>query len=690
MERDKFMKRSSCIVRFLVALPILSIILMTGGCSSDGGGSDGSSTPTPTQTPFTISLSASSNFIDFNETTSISAVVYDDSGNTIAGESLIFTVDDPLIASVTRSAVTGSNGTAITTFSARTFSGDVNVTATAGDLSSAPIVITILSGAAPSDMSLTINPSAILVKGTSTVQARVLDDNGGPVSDGTTVSFSSGNVLLGTFSSATTTTNSGYASATFNAASQPGTVTVTVKSAGLSETANITILPAPAAVLQFVSATPQLLAIQGSGGIETAVVKFVVKDSNDDPVEGTNVSFVLQGPNGGEYIDPPPDATPKQIDVSTGADGVAQVILHSGAVSGPVTIRGTTYVTDGQGNQLPISAQSSVISIGGGVPSAKHFSVAASKLNVPGLGYNGLETAFTVYLSDRFGNYNILQGTTVSFISEAGLAVDTANVTLDATGVASVTARTQIPSLFSGPENVQPLAWESSLQNYIANTYGINIGHPRDGRASVLVYVRGEEHFSDSNANGVYDAGETFTDTLDDPFNDFNDNNTYDGPSSSDPQEPYIDAGSNGIWNGSNNRWDSNKFIFMNFPILLTGPLHVQPNVSSFTVADGSSAEIRLLVCDENGNIPPAGTKLSVSIDKGRILGTTDLTYTDSNFIASSMSGQLSQIEFVYNIEDADAGDTKALENAKITFTVDWAGEARKDTYSVSVYGTID
>lgn len=685
------MERSRWVVFSMVGLLALLTILITG-CSSNGGGSGGEATPpTPTQTPFKISLTASPVFLNFNEASTINAIVYDSSGNTIANENLVFTLNDPLLAVIGRNAVTGSNGTAKTVLTSRALSGDVAVTASVGSLSSAPLTISILSSTAPSDMTVSINPNAILIKGTSTVQARVFDDNGNPVPDGTTVSFSVGNPSFGNFPSATATTNSGYASATFLAANTPGNVSVTVSSGSLSETVTFAILPAPAAVIQFVSAMPQLIALQGSGSLETSIIKFVVKDSNDDPVNGANVSFVLQGPNGGEYIDPPPDPTPNQIDVSTNADGIAQAILHSGAVAGPVTVKGTTFVADGQGNQIPISAQSSVISIGGGVPSAKHFSVAASKLNIPGLGFNGVETVLSVYLADRFGNYNILKGTSISFNSEAGLAIDASQITLDEKGVAAVTARSQNPALFSGPEDVQPLPWEVSLQNYIADTYGTVIGHPRDGRASILVYVRGEEHFDDSNANGVYDTGESFLDTLDDPFIDFNDNSVYDNASSTDPEELFIDAGTpNGVWNGLNNKWDADKFIFTNFRILLTGELVVKTDTSTFAVPDGGYTSIKLLVCDQNGNIPPAGTKLTASTDTGTILGVTDLTYPDSNFIAATRDGQLSQIEFVYTLLDDNAGDANPPKAAKVTFTVDWAGEERQQTYTITLYGTVD
>lgn len=661
------------------------------GCSSDSGGSGGT-TPPPTQTPTAISVTAIPDSINIEETTTIKAVVYDSSGKTISGVLVVFTLDQPQIASVNSSATTGADGSATVTMTARKNAGAVKVTATVGTLKSdPPITVTILSSSAPTDMVLAANPDAVLVLGTSSVRAQVLDALGNPVPDGTTVSFKSDNELFGVFTSETATTNSGFASATFTAGDQPGIASVTVRSGNIAKQANITILPAAAASIQFVSASPQRIALQGSGGVETAIVQFVVRDSNGDPVEGATVSLAMTGPNGGEYIDPPPDATPTEIEVSTNATGIAQVTLHSGSVAGPVNVTATTFVPDGTGGQIPISAQSSVISVGGGIASADRFGVAATRLNIAGADFFGVETLISAYLADRFGNYNILQGTTVSFVCEPGLAIDTSEITLGETGIASVTARSQP----SGLLNIVPKQWETDLKNYIFQRYSRSINYPRFGRCSVLVYLRGEEHFDDSNANGVYDVGESFGDTEDDPFVDYNDNFVYDGPGSVDPEELYIDSAANGTWDGNNGVWDGDKALFQNIRILLTtSDLIVawDNSSSNFTVANGGSVSLRLLVCDLNGNPPPPGTKLSVSTDNGVFSsGVTELTYQDSSAIGDSTAAQLTMIEFPYTLSDKDSSDIEAAKRTIVTATVNWdGGSGRQQTYKVSISGTVD
>lgn len=683
-------RRCYLIFSFAILVGVFGIMLF--GCSSSGSG--GGSDTSTTKIPASIRVSAAPDSINPGQTTTITAVAYDASGNTLSGVKLTFTLNNPQVASVTSSATTGAKGVATVTFTARDLAGSVIVTATAGSISSdPPVTVSILSTTAPTQMNLTVNPTAILVQGTASVKAQLLDSTGNPVPDGTAVSFKSENALYGAFTSETATTNNGFATATFTAAAQPGTATVTARSGNLTQQIGISILPAFAAAIQFDSAVPQRIALRGSGGIETAVVKFIVMDSNNDPVEGATVSLALTGPNGGEYIDPPPDETPLKIDVSTNAEGIAQVILHSGSVAGPVTIVGTTFVQNSDGNLIPISAQSSVISIGGGVPSAKRFAVAVKDRNIGGWNCQNVSTDITAYLADRFGNYNILKGTTVSFVSEAGLAIDTANVTLDENGIATVVARTQRPALFSGPEDVKPLSWEDQVRSHAASVYGLGINHPRDGLCSVLVYVRGEELFNDTNANGIYDAGETFDDTEDDPFIDYNDNALYDGPGSIDPQEIYIDAAGNRRWDGKNGTWDAEKIISTNDRILITSRPYVKWSLTSpgFTVPNGGSAPLSLIVCDVNGNPPPAGTKLTVTTDTGELFGTLTKDFQNSSAIGGSLNGQLGLIEYHYTIADKDAADADPPKAAKVTATVSWPDPCGgAETLSVSVGGSVD
>jgi hypothetical protein len=80
----------------------------------------------------------------------------------------------------------------------------------------------------------------------------------------------------------------------------------------------------------------------------------------------------------------------------------------------------------------------------------------------------------------------------------------------------------------------------------------------------MIAITSGEEGFTDSNNNGVYDQGEPFDD-LTEPFVDANDNGTW------DPDERFIDINGNKTWDGKNDRWDANTLIWVEEKILWTG-----------------------------------------------------------------------------------------------------------------------
>jgi len=330
-----------------------------------------------------------------------------------------------------------------------------------------------------------------------------------------------------------------------------------------------------------------------------------------------------------------------------------------------------------------MTVQSSVVSIGGGIPSAKRFSVASNLLNLPGLYYQNKSTEITAYMADRFGNYNILKGTTVSFASEIGLAIDTSAVTLDEDGLATVTVSTQ----GGAPEDITPLTWEVQLQNYVSTVFGYATNrHPRDGLCSILVYTKGEEHFNDSNANGSYDTGETFIDTTPDPFIDFNDSDDYDN-GTTDPEELYIDAANNGTYDGSGNgQWDMNKYLFMNLPILITGSPIIDFDTATFAVSNGGAQQIKVLICDRNLNPLSPGSTVTISTDVGKVIGNTKREYQNSNTIGPNLNGHLELIEYVFMIQDNDAQDTDPPEQAAITVTVQWEGLK----YEYSILGSVD
>ncbi|MEK6725263.1 MAG: hypothetical protein AABY54_01745 [Deltaproteobacteria bacterium] len=535
------------------------------------------------------------------------------------------------------------------------------------------------SGAATAaNMEVTATPSTITTGTTSSIKAAVTTSTGGNVADGTAVSFTLSSSAMGTITSQAITSN-GVASVTFTASTVPGTVTVTAKVGSLSNTAVIIISAPATGNVEFVSASPQKIGIKGSGQASTSTIKFLVKDINGNPaIDGTSVSFAMVGPGGGklpsaggEYIGDP-DTTPTTASAST-VSGYASTTLNSGSVAGTVTIAASVT----SGSQV-FSASSSAISIGGGLPSASHFNIATTKVNLPGLVWSNKTADISAFIADRFGNYNVLKSTTVSFYAEAG-AIDSSNVT-DESGLTTVKFRTQWPI----PVNVTPAvagdpvsnAFFNDLSEPSATTY-----NPRDGWATILATVQGEEGFEDINGNGIYDAGEKFTDTGE-PFIDKNDDGCWNSgtikncngvvSASTDPFEEFIDANGNGVYDGANGVWDgpgcsvanclTSKTIWVSLRLVFSGnPVYCDISPSTpFTITNGSSQAFTFTLGDENMNWLPSGTTVSISATIGTLSGTTSHTLTD----------RLSKGPLVISFVLTDADTDTTVDASTLTVTV--------------------
>ena len=366
----------------------------------------------------------------------------------------------------------------------------------------------------------------------------------------------------------------------------------------------------PAGGIQFISATPASIGVQGSGQPTTSTVVFQVTDATGTPAPGANVTFNMAGPSGGTYIGPPNDGTPTTASGVTDGSGNVSVILNSGNVAGPVTISATVSA-----GTASFTAASSVISVGGAVPSARHFSISASVLNLPGLVRDNVQSTVLALVADRFTNSTILAGTVVSFYTEAG-AVGSSTV-LDKTGAGTVQLRTQLPH----PDDTPPLG----------------LPNPEDGLSRLIAVVRGEEAFTDANGNGVYDLGEPFVDAPSEPFIDANDNGQW------DPGEFYVDTNGNGVFDGPNGVWDgpgcpaagciSSPTIWISMNILFTGnPVICSLSPASFgPVAKGAVQSFTFSMSDLNGNTPIAGTTVSFATTLGTLTGTTSFTVPDTD-----------------------------------------------------------
>lgn len=575
-----------------------------------------------------LSLVPSATNVGTNGTVTVNAALYGTSGQIITDKKTVsFTIDKPAFASVTPS-VTTTTGEATAVMTTRNEEGQVVLTATVDDVTAQKTIV-ISNQSTAASIALTATPPSLTVGGTSLVSARVLKANGDPMPDGTLVNFAISNPDLGdVVGSSYVMGGNGVAQSTFKANMVMGTARVSATTGTVTNQISLEIAPADAGSIEFLSAEPQVVVIKGQGGIETSLIKFLVKDINGFPVGGSQaVRLDLSGPNGGEYIGPTPGV--KSLEVST-VNGEASTYLHSGTIPGTATVTATVVGTN-------IKTSSGVIAIGGGVPSASHFSLSATRLNLEGFAYDGITSEINVKLADRYGNYNVLSGTAVSFYTEAG-AIDRA-VNLNEVGEGSVTFRTQRP--FPQDVPVQDPAidpYESWLSGQFAQKLGVSFGNnnPRDGLCTIIAVVDGEEKFID-NGNGLYDSGDTFFDTYDDIHLDKDDDPLNVPPASVRAGYPHdmtfedliVDKNKNGLFNGMNGVWDANKRIAEQIKLLITGApdfISVGDGAGNsygqgdeIVIPDGGRKTIYFSIHDINFNPPTAYSEFILT--KGSDIG---------------------------------------------------------------------
>jgi hypothetical protein len=330
----------------------------------------------------------------------------------------------------------------------------------------------------------------------------------------------------------------------------------------------------------FQNASPSTIGVRASALTQQSVLSFVVRDRLDTPLEAIPVSFVLNG-FGGEHL--------TQVQAVTDENGVAQTSVISGTRAGPVQV---TATVDTNGDSTPdLVAQSTAINVIGAPPAFNRFSLAANLLNISGRVTLGLEDQITAFLTDRFGNV-VPVGTVVNFSTNGGIATGQTQTTAD--GTASTT-----------------LVSEG--------------GVPDDGIVTVLAVTRGEEPFIDANGNGVYDAGEVFTD-IPEPFIDANGNGQFDA---SEPTERFQDVDGNLQWDEAQSPgvWDGNAVIWTTIPVTMSGHTLALLQPETFEIENGGAQDFTLFISDSDLNPIVGGSRVTA-----RVVGGTGTTVFNDSF----------------------------------------------------------
>ena len=455
-----------------------------------------------------IVVTPATSTIAINESQLYQATALDAAGDPISNVAFFWNTSDITIATI------DANGLA-----SAIVPGTVEITASSGSIfNDPPAELIVDCGGLPDSINnAVIVPPTVSTFGTASITVDVTDCNGDPVPNGTQVDFQLTPGSLGSVTSPGATVQQGapplaQATSTFTALNQGGNGTITISSGDATPASvNVTVAPPGAGSIEFVSAVPTIIGVKGASQPETSVITFSVRDENGNPVaDGTQIDFEMIGPNcisqlpepfddvnnngvydpgenfddrdlSGDYTNvtsdcpnPADDLNDEFITPIQGSTlgGFVSVTLHSGKVAGPVKIIATVH------GQI-LSTGTTGVSIGGGVPSASGFHISATDINIAGHvffgGYDDQTSDLTAFIKDRFGNSNVLTGTSISFLTEAGTLVSS-DITADTSGtvVTTVTSQGTIP--FNVHQQFSVTVTSSAGQNELDWVDPIQIG----------------------------------------------------------------------------------------------------------------------------------------------------------------------------------------------------------------------
>jgi hypothetical protein len=204
------------------------------------------------------------------------------------------------------------------------------------------------------------------------------------------------------------TDGEGMAEAILVAGIEAGKALVRATYGGAQQQVAVALVKGPPASIVLISVEPPAIGVQGAGGNETAAVTFEVRDERGNRVaDGESVLFRLDAPGeGGERVGPERTAT---------VGGRVQAALRSGTRARTVRLIALAPLATGD----TIRSTPVPIAIHGGLPDQRHFSLAASPVNLAGRVVLGLESTITAFVFDKFSN-PVQPGTSVRFRTDGG------------------------------------------------------------------------------------------------------------------------------------------------------------------------------------------------------------------------------------------------------------------------------
>lgn len=380
------------------------------------------------------------------------------------------------------------------------------------------------------EIAVGIGSGTLSAGGTTSLTVNIVSSTNTLVTTATEITFNSACIAAGeaivTVGGTTTnkvTAENGEATVTYKANGCVGddavTATARLGSTNRSARATLSIEADTVQAIEFVDALPTQISLKGTGGAETSTVRFKITGSTSAPIKDVSVSMSLSTEEGGLCLATTGSGTAcaKTITGTTDKNGIVSAIVQAGTK--PTAVR-VTATDIGSG----VSTQSNNLYVSTGIPDQNSMSFSTSLFNPPGWNHDGEIVDLTIRMADAFNNPPP-DGTAVTFTTEGG-KIDSGCTTVD--GACTVKWTSQSP-------------------------------RPSDGRVTIIARALGNESFTDKNGNGLYDDSDTFnTHVIDDPeYDPSNDSCKRNSPLSTaastlgdnpcdDLVEAYLDENENG------------------------------------------------------------------------------------------------------------------------------------------------
>ncbi|MBY5922213.1 hypothetical protein [Ferrimonas balearica] len=460
----------------------MSLTGCSGGGSLEGGSDPGAGPVDPTNPPadavHTLMLSMWScpdpnadTLTDCTKTSQFDAqrpavlqVVAQRDGERVTGELVEVSSDKGALIPSDGRVLTGTDGTALLRLQANDGEGIVTVQGSYAD-TTASLFAEINAIDVDLTLSSPLGEGQTLADGSTLAITAALAVDGEPYLEPALVNFSSTCSLAGNAEiDAQVMANEGQAVATYKPAGcdqqDQITATLTLGTDVATDSITVALATTPVASIQYVSATPDYLQLDGTGGNTSSVVTFQVLDESGRPKQGVDVSFILA--SGEEKVSMNTNLA------RSNSEGYVSTTLRSGNLPGSVRVQAEVVDSD-----PVIASVSKELSVGTGLPDKDSFSLSFSVQNPEAWLYDGVVVSVNVLAADHFNN-PVPDGTAISFITEGG-SIESRCVTSN--GGCSV--------------------------NWVSQDF-----RPENGRVTVMAFAEGEESFIDKNGNGLFDNGE--------------------------------------------------------------------------------------------------------------------------------------------------------------------------------------